>query len=73
MWPTVLMETGEVINCVRDKGKWTYHQERYKEDALGRDFPMLPDDYEDGCEHRVGIENDNKFHCCVCGYTIIRR
>ncbi len=70
MWPTVIYETGEVINCVRDKGKWTYHHE---EGALGRDFPMLPDDYESDCEHKVGIEKGQKFYCCVCGYTVIRR
>lgn len=73
MWPTVLMETGELINCRRDKWKWTYHHGRDRGKTLAWDFPMLPLDYEGDCEHKVGIENGNKFYCCVCSYTIIRR
>jgi hypothetical protein len=68
MWPTILMEI-----CCQDKWKWTYHHEPYREEALMRDFPTLPLDYEGSCKHGVGIENGRKFHCCVCGYTIVRR
>lgn len=71
MWPTIVND--EIINCQRDLWKWTYHNERDREHALNRDFPMLPLDYEGDCEHKVGIENGQKFHCCVCSYTIIGR
>lgn len=74
MWTTVLSGTEQVelIDCCRDRWKWTYHNEPYKQESLKRDFPPLPLDYEGGCEHYVGIKNGEKFHCCVCGYTIIR-
>ncbi len=75
MWKTAVSGTDdvEVIDCLRDKWKWTYHHELYREEILSRDFPMLPLDYGGDCEHKVGITNGKKFHCCVCGYTIIRR
>jgi len=82
MWPTLIncKKIGELefdcelVNCCRDVGKWTYHHEPYREDALNRDFPMLPLDYEGNCKHQVGIVGSGqKFHCCVCGYTITRR
>lgn len=62
----------DVIVCHRDLWKWTYHHEPFRQGALERDFPMLPLDYKGTCTHRVGIENGQKFHCCVCGYTIIK-
>jgi hypothetical protein len=71
MWPTIVNDV--IIDCRKDLWKWTYYNEPFKQEALERGFPLLPLDYEGNCRHMVGIENGNKFHCCMCGYTIIRR
>ena len=60
MWPTIVNDV--IIDCRRDKWKYTYHHEPFREEALRRDFPLLPADYEGRCSHKVGIENGNKFH-----------
>jgi hypothetical protein len=71
MWPTIVKN--EIVNCRRDLWKWTYYNEPFKKEALERDFPPLPLNYEGHCPHTVGIESVDKFHCCICGYTITRR
>jgi len=71
MWPTIVNDV--IIDCRRDLWKWTYYNEPFKKEALERDFPPLPLNYEGYCTHTVGIESVDKFHCCMCGYTIIRR
>jgi len=70
MWPTIVNDV--IIDCRRDLWNWTYYNEPFRQENLDRDFPPLPLDYEGHCSHRVGIENGNKFHCCMCGYTILK-